>query len=85
MDQNAVMGKLTEIFREVFDNPRLELTDAMTARDIPSWDSVMHITLLIEIEDRFGLRFQTTEMERLRNVGELAQLVGARLSERSAH
>jgi hypothetical protein len=40
------------------------------------WDSVSHITLVAAIEQRFGVRFNTTEIEELRNFGDLAQLIG---------
>ncbi|HEX3399936.1 MAG TPA: acyl carrier protein [Acetobacteraceae bacterium] len=78
MDETFIMRELTRIFREVFDDPELELTAETSAKDIPAWDSVINVTLLIEIEARLNIRFATSEMEKLRNVGELAQLVAAR-------
>jgi acyl carrier protein len=34
-----------------------------------------HIFIVVEIEKRFGIKFQAAEMEELKNVGELAALV----------
>ena len=47
----------------------------MTAEDVDGWDSMNHIFIVVEIEKRFGIKFQAAEMEELKNVGELAALV----------
>ena len=64
--------ELTEIFREVFDDDRLVLTPETTAADIEGWDSVAHIGLLVAIEERMHVKFQTAALDSLHNVGQLA-------------
>ncbi len=64
----------------MFDEPGLELTLGTTCDDVPMWDSMNHITLVVEIESRFGIRFQTAEIEELKNVGELVQTIQAKLA-----
>jgi len=66
---------LNEIFRQVLDDDTIALTPAMTAEDVEGWDSMNHIFIVVEIEKRFGVKFQAAEMEELKNVGELAALV----------
>ena len=66
---------LNEIFRQVLDNDAITLTPTMTAEDVDGWDSMNHIFIVVEIEKRFGIKFQAAEMEELKNVGELAMLV----------
>ena len=66
---------LNEIFRQVLDNDSITLTPTMTAEDVDGWDSMNHIFIVVEIEKRFGIKFQAAEMEELKNVGELAALV----------
>jgi acyl carrier protein len=68
-------SRLTEIFRRLFSLPELVLTDDLTARDVPGWDSLNHVTLLIEVEREFGLRFTSHEIEALRSVGDLKTLI----------
>ena len=46
----------------------------MTADDVEGWDSMNHIFIVVELEKRFGVKFQAAEMEELKNVGELAGL-----------
>jgi acyl carrier protein len=70
---------LQEIFREVFDDPTIELRDEMTAADIEGWDSVSHIDLLIAVERSLGIKFATAEMSRLKqpdqNIGSFVRLI----------
>ena len=80
MDQSAIMSELTDVFRKVLDDPAITLTPETTAEDIPEWDSMNHIFIVVEVERRFGIKFQAAEMEELKNVGELAQLIESRLA-----
>jgi acyl carrier protein len=75
-----ILAELTDIARAVFEDPFLELTLATTSDDVPLWDSMNHITLVVEIEGRFGIQFQTAEIEELKSVGELVQAIQAKLA-----
>lgn len=79
MDE-AIQPRLTKIFQSVFDEPDLRLTRAMTARDVPAWDSLSHITLIVAVEREFGIRFTTAEVAALMNVGDLADQILKKLS-----
>ncbi len=70
-----IQARLTEIFRDVFDDGDIELTDAMTAEDIDEWDSLMHITLIVATEKEFGMRVNAAEVSGLGDVGALISLV----------
>ncbi len=63
--------RLEEVFRQVFDNERLILTNDMMAPDIEGWDSVTHINLMFGIEQAFGVRFKGNELADMKNIGEL--------------
>jgi acyl carrier protein len=75
MTDPELYAGLDEIFRQVLDDPAIELKPNMTADDVEGWDSMNHIFIVVEIEKRFGIKFQAAEMEELKNVGELAELV----------
>jgi len=72
---DATTLKLQQVFRDVFADPDLTLTDALTAADVPGWDSLGHIGLMFSIEAAFGITFTDAEMSSLENVGELRQVV----------
>src|SRR5947209_6802313 len=66
-----VATRVQDVFRDVFDDPELNISDSMTARDVDGWDSLKHIDLIVALEQAFRVRFTTSEVTRLRNVGEL--------------
>jgi acyl carrier protein len=72
MKMDEIYEKLKEIFREVFDNPEIEVTPEMTADDIEEWDSMTHMNLIMMVELRFGIEFEQREVMRFENVGDLA-------------
>lgn len=80
MDECAIWSALTEIFREIFDDPQLIINPETTARDIGDWDSLAHIQLMVAIEQKFGMRFNTGEVASLKNVGEMVALIASRTS-----
>ena len=79
MNQDALLGRLNEVFRSVFDDPDLTVSLTTTAKDVPGWDSIVHITLVIEIERQFDVKFGMAEIERLRNVGDLVSVLAEKL------
>ena len=74
------LPQLTEILRDVLDLPDLVVTSESTADDVPGWDSMAHITIVVEAEQRFSVKFRTSEIEALHNVGDFAALIAARTS-----
>lgn len=79
MSNTPIYQKLTEVFRDVFDDDNIVLTPETNAADIDGWDSVGHLNLILALEARLGMKFKTTEIESLHNVGELAGLVEYKL------
>ena len=78
MTKQEAMKALTPIFRELFDDDSIVLSDKMTAADVDGWDSVEHFNLISEIESRFKMRFSMREVSGMKNVGELAEIVAER-------
>jgi acyl carrier protein len=68
-------ARVTEIFRDLFNDDQLVISRQTTAKDIEDWDSVMHVSLIIQVEKEFGVRFSSSEVARLQDVGELIDLV----------
>lgn len=78
MDEHAIWSTLTKVFREIFDDPALTISPETTAKNIPDWDSLAHIQLMVAIEQEFGMRFNTGEVASLNNVGEMVALIASR-------
>ncbi len=77
MTKEAIIEKLNEIFRDVFDDESIEVTDEMTAEDIEDWDSLTHLTMISEVESAFGMRFKMKDISTMKNVGEMIALISA--------
>jgi len=77
MDREAIKEKLQTIFRVVFDDNTIELSDAMTAEDVEEWDSLNHINLIVAVEKEFGIRFTTREVYAANTVGEFVDMLEA--------
>lgn len=70
--------RLQEIFQDVFDDDDLVLEDPMTAADVESWDSLNNVKLMVQAERAFGIKFQTSEVANLTNVGALIALIDSK-------
>jgi acyl carrier protein len=70
---------LSEVFRQVFANPKLDIAPDMTPNDIDGWDSMAHVNLIAAVELRFKMKFDTKELRKIRTVGDLGQLVDSKL------
>ena len=80
MNQAAVIAQLQTIFDTVFLEP-VALTPAISAADVPEWDSLTHISLMVAVEKSFGVRFRVGEVENTKNVGDFADLILKRKQE----
>jgi acyl carrier protein len=59
-----------------------ELTDGTVASEVPGWDSLSHINVVVAVEKHFSIRFKGAEVLRLKNVGDLQRLVDSKLAQR---
>jgi len=75
VEDNQLRAEVQTTFREVLNNPTLELTDDMSANHVQGWDSIAHIDLIYALEKRFKVRMTTGEVSRLANVGDLISLL----------
>ena len=48
-----IHSRLTEVFRDVFEAPALEIAESTTADDVAGWDSLSHVNLIVAVETAF--------------------------------
>ena len=80
MQLDDIYAQLTTVFHDLFDDDTLVLTPELTAAHVPEWDSFNHINLIVAVEQRFKIKFQTAELEALHTVGHLADLIQTKLA-----
>jgi acyl carrier protein len=74
-----LLSELQEIFRAVFDQDDLVLTRASSAATIDDWDSLTHVNLVTAVEKRYRIRFALGELQELKNVGDMLDLMYAKM------
>ena len=79
-----VREKLQDIFRDVFDDDGIVLSDEMTSKDVEDWDSISHLSLIFSIEKEFGIKFTVDEITKTKNVGEFISVIEKKLNARNA-
>jgi acyl carrier protein len=75
MDREAVIRELDPIFQDILDQPDLRLTPESNASNVEGWDSLAHVNLVMAIEQQMRVRFALGELQALKNVGEMADLI----------
>lgn len=79
MTKDDVLNELSAIFRDVLDIDDLALTTEISSRDVEEWDSLAHIRLIVATEQHYSIKFKLTEIAELKNVGEFADLILAKV------
>ncbi len=80
MTRNELYARLNTVFRDVFDDDSITVTDTSCADDIEGWDSLSHIDLIVAVETEFNMKFNMGETTRLHNVGEMVDIILDRIN-----
>lgn len=75
MTREDVYKELNAIFRNNFDDEKIELTDNTSSSDIDGWDSLEQINLIVAIQDTFDIKFNIEEANSMKNIGEIVDLI----------
>jgi acyl carrier protein len=75
-DRRQLLTRVTAVFREVFDDDQLELTEDLTPADLEAWTSLAHITLCLALEDEFNLCLNPKDISGLSSVGAILDFLG---------
>ena len=81
MSRQEVFDEVQKIFQAVFDDDELMISDSTNSDDIEDWDSLEHINLIIAMEKRFQRKFDIKEVGKLKDVGEMIDLIERKLNE----
>ena len=68
-------ARLLQVFREVLENPKLEIGDDMGPDDISGWDSLVHVRLVVSIEQEFGVKFTTPDIASFQCVADAKRVI----------
>ena len=80
MERKEIFERLNNVFRDVFDDDSIVVTETTTAKDIEDWDSLEHINLVVAVEQEFGIKFNMGEVTTMKNVGDMVDIIISRIS-----
>ena len=75
MEKEKIIDKVTTIFRKVFENDALVLTDEMTPDDVENWASMTHMQMATALQETFGVKFTIKDQLKLMRVGDIIALL----------
>ena len=84
MDRDQIFSEVAGIVREILDLPDLAVNMATAAENVQAWDSFNHINIVVSVEAHFGVKLHTAEIEEVKNVGELVDMVHHKLRARKS-
>ena len=77
--ETEILDRLQRIFREVLERNALEIGPETTQSQVPEWDSLAQVSLIMAIESEFGLRFSAREAGELLSVNRMMSLIRTKL------
>jgi acyl carrier protein len=78
MDDSQIYARMEDIFHDVFDDDSIKVSPGLSAKDVDGWDSLTHIRLILTVQKEFKVKFSTSEIGKLENVGGLVELIKSR-------
>jgi acyl carrier protein len=79
MSSPQVFEGVQEVFRKIFNDPKLEITREYTSDDIEGWDSLTHLNLIMAVQKEFNVNFSLGELQTLHSAGDLIDLIEKKL------
>jgi acyl carrier protein len=80
MNDIQILEDVTKIIRDVLELPDLNLKLDTSAEDVDEWDSMTHMQLIAAIEDKYKIRFALGELQTLKNVGDMIQMIRSKIN-----
>ena len=78
MKRTEILKTLNEVFIDVLEE-EIQISEENSAMDIEGWDSLNHIILIVEIEKKFKIKFNSREINNWNNIGEIILSIESKL------
>ena len=79
MEQIMVTDELKKVILKQLNLDDFEISDETIAPEVPGWDSLSHVNIIVAVEEHFKVKFKSMEVLKLKNVGDLQNLVDLKL------
>jgi acyl carrier protein len=75
-----ISKELKEVILKQLNLDDFDLKDETTAPEVPGWDSLNHINIILAVEEKFNVKFKSYELLRLKCVGDLQKMLDSKLN-----
>ena len=74
-EEARILEIIRSILCEVTGHKDIVITKSSSSRDVPGWDSISHIALILAVERQFSFRMRASEIAQIINAGSLVNLI----------
>ena len=78
MERNEILKKVNEVFIDVLEE-EIIIKEEYSSYDVDGWDSLTHMAIITTIESEFDVKFKLKEINKLKNMGTLIELIESKL------
>jgi len=79
MERIEIVNRVQQVLVKILKHNRFEMRDDLTAADVDGWDSLSHMIIISEIENEFNIRFKLKELNKLKNMGSLIEIIESKI------
>jgi acyl carrier protein len=79
MEKNEIIDKVAQVLFSILKHKNFEMRDDLVAADVEGWDSLTHMGIITGIEDNFNIRFKLRDLNKVKNMGTLIELIQSKL------
>ena len=80
MQREELEPRIRKTVEHVLGHGKFEMKDELTATDVEGWDSLTHMSIITELEKEFSVKFKLKEINKLKNMGSLIELIQSKLT-----
>jgi len=77
-----ITNELKQVILKALKLDDWDIQDETVADQVPGWDSLSHVNVILAVENHFNVHFKTREVLTLKNIGGLQRLLNSKLEEK---
>ena len=74
-NKKEILTKIKPIFFKIFNNKKININLKSSAATIKNWDSLAQISIILNVERMFKIKFKVSEIADLKNVEDMISLI----------
>jgi acyl carrier protein len=67
--------RLAAVFEDAFGLEKNRFSEAAVPEDVPNWDSIGHMNLVLQLEKEFGQRFEVDDIMEMSSAGKIIEIL----------